>query len=437
MRDSDHRPSEPILHLDMDAFYAAVEVRDDARLRGRPVLVGGRGGRGVVASASYEARAFGVGSAMPMGEALRRCPGAVVIAPRFDRYTAVSRELHEILRSVTPLVEPLALDEAFLDVGGSVRLLGSPVEIAARLRRSIATELRLPASVGVAANKFLAKLCSRKAKPDGLLHLPAARAEEFVAALAVGELWGVGRQTAVRLERAGIRWVRDLMAMDRGALARLVGGTTADRLLALARGRDARTVEPHVDAKGLSAEQTFERDLVTAGELHRVLLSLSERVGRRLRHNGVRARTVTLKLRHASFQTVTRAHTLAASTNQANEVFAVATELLDGVWSAPSPVRLLGVAASRLVSGEQGVQMDLLGSARWEAAERVADQVRAQFGDVALTRGALLGDAPGTTAPSRDDLRGPRYHAPRGGPAPPGKIRVQEPRERNGPDLQA
>ena len=405
MRDRDHRPPEPILHLDMDAFYAAVEMRDDARLRGRPVLVGGRGGRGVVASASYEARAFGVGSAMPMGEALRRCPGAVVVAPRFDRYSAVSRQLHEILRSVTPLVEPLALDEAFLDVGGSVRLLGPPVEIAAHLRHHIAAELHLPASVGVAPNKFLAKLCSRKAKPDGLLHLPAARAEEFVAALAVSELWGVGEQTAARLERAGVLWVRDLLTMDPAALARLVGGATADKLLTLARGRDVRRVQPHVDAKGLSAEQTFERDLVTAGQLHRALLELSERLGRRLRHNDIRARTVTLKLRHASFQTVTRAHTLSTPTDEATEMFAVVTDLLGTVWSEPTPVRLLGVAASRLVASDRGVQLDLLGTTRWSAAERVADQVRAQFGDVALTRGALLGDTSRKNAPSRDDLR--------------------------------
>ena len=405
MRDRGHRPPEPILHLDMDAFYAAVEMRDDARLRGRPVVVGGRGSRGVVASASYEAREFGVGSAMPMGEALRRCPGAIVVAPRFDRYAAVSRELHEILRSVTPLFEPLALDEAFLDVGGSVRLLGSPVQIAAHLRHRIAAELHLPASVGVAPNKFLAKLCSRKAKPDGLLHLPAARAEEFVAALAVGELWGVGEQTAARLQRAGVWWVRDLLTMDRTALARLVGGVTADKLLMLARGRDVRPVQPDVDTKGLSAEQTFERDLVTAAQLHRALLQLSERVGRRLRHNDVRARTITLKLRYASFSTVTRAHTLSTPTDQATDVLAVVRDLLATVWSEPTPVRLLGVVASRLVGGERGVQLDLLDGSRWATAERVADQVRAQFGDVALTRGALLGDAAGTNAPSRDDLR--------------------------------
>jgi DNA polymerase-4 len=390
----------------MDAFYAAVEMRDDPRLHGRPVLVGGTGGRGVVASASYEARAFGVGSAMPMTEALRRCSGAMVVAPRFEVYAAVSRELHDIMRSVTPLVEPLALDEAFLDVGGSVRLLGTPVEIAADLRRRIAAELRLPASVGVAPNKFLAKLCSRKAKPDGLLHLPADRADQFLAALPVHELWGVGEQTAERLQRAGIRWVRDLRAVDEATLTRLLGVAAAHKLRSLAYGRDARVVQPHVDAKGLSAEETFAQDLMQSAQLARVLLALSERVGQRLRRADVRARTVTLKLRHASFQTLTRSQTLPVPTNQATQVFRVVTDLLGQVWTEPTPVRLLGVGASRLVAENNGVQMDMLGATRWEAAERVADDVRAQFGDIALTRGALLGDERHPAAPSRDDLPG-------------------------------
>ena len=398
------RPPEPILHLDMDAFYAAIEMRDDPRLRGRPVLVGGTGGRGVVASASYEARAFGIGSAMPMAQALRRCPAAVVVAPRFAVYAAVSRDLHEILRSATPLVEPLALDEAFLDVGGSVRLLGRPVEIAAGLRRRIARELGLPASVGVAPNKFLAKLCSLKAKPDGLLHLPAGRVDAFLSQLAVRELWGVGEQTAARLERAGIRRVRDLRAMDHAALRGLVGGAAAGTLRALAHGRDARPVEPQVDAKGLSAEQTFPQDLTAEPDVTRALLALSERVGRRLRHGRVRARTVTLKVRYGSFQTVTRSSTLPAPTSQATAVFAVVGDLLPRVWAEPTPVRLLGVGASRLVEEGRGEQLDLLTSSRWEAAERVADRVREQFGDIALTRGALLGPVAPIAAPSRDDL---------------------------------
>ena len=400
------RPDEPILHVDMDAFYAAVEVRDDPSLRGRPVVVGGSGGRGVVASASYEARRFGVHSAMPMAQAVRRCPGAVVVAPRFDVYRDVSADLGAIFRSVTPLVEPLALDEAFLDVGGSVRLLGPPEVVAALLRQRIADELGLPASVGIAPNKFLAKLCSKMAKPDGIRHLRLAEVDAFLAALPVGEVWGVGQRTAERLSAAGIGRVGDLRMIDERALARLVGGAGAGRLRALAVGVDDRTVEADVDAKGISAEQTFPVDLVTAADAHRALLELAEKVGRRLRSGGVRARTVTVKVRDASFATRTRSRTLAVATSQSSELYPVAVELLATAWTPPAPIRLLGVGGAGLVAGDAGRQLDLLDGARWETAEQVADRIRAQFGEAALTRGALLGgDAPVNRAPTRDDLK--------------------------------
>ncbi len=399
------RPAEPILHVDMDAFYAAVEVRDDPRLRGRPVVVGGTGGRGVVASASYEARRHGVHSAMPMAQAVRRCPGAVVVAPRFDVYRDVSADLGAIFRSVTPHVEPLALDEAFLDVGGSVRLLGPPEAIAALLRRRIAEELGLPASVGIAPNKFLAKLCSKRAKPDGVLHLRRGEVEAFLAALPVGELWGVGQHTAERLTAAGISRVGDLRPIDQRALARLVGQAAARRLRSLAAGVDVRTVESDVDAKGISAEETFAVDLVTAAAAHHALLGLAEKVARRLRGGGVRARTVTVKVRDATFTTRTRSRTLAVPTSQSAELYPAAVELLATAWTPPTPVRLLGVGGSGLVAGDAGRQLDLLGGVRWEAAEQVADRVRDQFGEGALTRGALLGGRdPVNRAPSRDDL---------------------------------
>jgi DNA polymerase-4 len=399
------RPDEPILHVDMDAFYAAVEVRDDPRLRSRPVIVGGTGGRGVVASASYEARRFGVHSAMPMAQAVRRCPAAAVIAPRFDTYREVSAQLNAIFRSVTPHVESLALDEAFLDVGGSVRLLGAPEDIAALLRRRIAGELGLPASVGIAPNKFLAKLCSRRAKPDGVHHLRRRDVDAFLAALPVGELWGVGRRTADRLTGAGIARVGDLRTIDERALARLVGGALAGRLRSLAAGVDDRAVEADVDAKGISAEQTFAIDLTTADDARRALLALADKVGRRLRHGGWRARTVTIKVRDASFATRTRSRTLAVPTSQAAELYPVAVELLATAWAEPAPIRLLGVGGSGLVASGAGRQLDLLGGGRWETAEQVADRVRAQFGDAALTRGALLGGGdPVNRAPSRDDL---------------------------------
>nr|MDQ3343688.1 DNA polymerase IV [Actinomycetota bacterium] len=224
------RPAEPILHVDMDAFYASVEVLADPSLAGRPVLVGGQGGRGVVASASYEARAMGVGSAMPMARALRLCPDAVVVSPDFGRYQEVSADLQQIFLSVTPLVEPLSLDEAFLDVGGSVRLFGSPAALGAALRRRIRDQLGLPASVGVAPNKFLAKLCSTKAKPDGLLHLPVAGVGEYLRPLGVRDLWGVGEQTAARLERFGVRTVGALADLPQTTLTRLVGPAAAHQL---------------------------------------------------------------------------------------------------------------------------------------------------------------------------------------------------------------
>ncbi len=374
----------------MDAFYAAVEVQRDASLAGRPVLVGGTGGRGVVASASYEARAHGISSAMPMASALRRCPDAVVLPPDFERYGQVSRQLMEILRSVTPLVEPLSLDEAFCDVGGSVRLLGPPEKVGAGLRRRIASELGLPASVGVAPNKFLAKLCSGKAKPDGLLHLRVDDVEDFLAPLSVRDLWGVGAQTADHLARFGLRTFGDVAAIDRATLARIVGQAAATQLSELARGEDRRGVTPHEPAKGMSAEETFDTDVDDPEVLRRELLRLAEKVGRRLRASGVTGRTVTLKVRYASFQTVTRSRTLAVPTDQATELHREATELLDALRLERVRVRLVGLGATNLIPAGGSRQLDLLTDDRWGRLERAADVARTRFGDEAVTRGALL-----------------------------------------------
>ena len=386
------RPAEPILHLDMDAFYASVEVRAEPTLAGRPVLVGGTGGRGVVASASYEARAHGVRSAMPMAEALRRCPDAVVLAPDFARYREASEALMAILRSVTPLVEPLSLDEAFCDVGGAVRLLGDPPTIAEALRARIREELRLPASVGVAPNKFLAKLCSEKAKPDGLLHLPAGEVRAFLEPLDVRDLWGVGAQTATRLARFGLTTVGDLAAADPATLVRIVGEAAGTQLAMLARGEDPRPVVPHEPAKGMSAEETFDHDVDDPEVLRRELLRLAERVARRLRAGGVAGRTVVLKLRYASFETITRSRTLAVPTDQATELHHEVVGLLEELRLERVRVRLLGVGAHNLVPAGGARQLDLLGSDRWDRLERAADRARERFGDAALTRGALLDD---------------------------------------------
>jgi DNA polymerase IV len=407
------RPPEPILHVDMDAFYASVEVRRDPSLGGRPVLVGGSGGRGVVASASYEARRYGVTSAMPMARARRLCPDAIVLAPDFGAYQKASAALREILESVTPLVEPLALDEAFLDVGGAVRLFGSPPVIGARLRERIRAELNLPASVGVAPNKFLAKLCSGKAKPDGLLHLRAAEVRTFLDPLPVRDLWGVGEQTAARLDRFGLRVVADVARVGEPTLARIVGRAMAAQLTALARGDDPRPVIPNEPAKGMSAEETFDRDVDDPTVLRRELLRLSETLAQRLRRAGAAGRTVTLKLRYANFQTVTRSHTLEVATDHATQIHREVAALLDALRLERVRVRLVGVGVMNLVPAGAGRQLQLFGStdlqeARWAALERAADDARRRFGEQAVTRGALL-DCEGTRAdtprPTRDDVQ--------------------------------
>jgi DNA polymerase IV len=387
-------PPEPVLHVDMDAFYASVEVRRRPELAGRPVLVGGTGGRGVVASASYEARARGVSSAMPMARALRLCPDAVVLPPDFAAYGEASRRIREVFLAYTPLVEPLSLDEAFLDVRGSVRLFGPPPAIGAEIRRRIRDELGLPASVGVAPNKFLAKLCSTKAKPDGLLHLPVAGVDAFLAPLPVGDLWGVGEKTSERLGRFGIRTVADLRHVPADTLRRLVGEAAAPHLASLARGQDLRAVVPHQPAKGVSAEETFEADVDDPAVLRRELLRLAERVARRLRGGGTAARTVTLKLRYATFQTVTRSTTLPTPVDDATRLHAAAVELLDGLRLERVRVRLVGLGTSNLVPGDAARQLSLTADDRWQQLERAADRARDRFGESAVTRGSLLADEP-------------------------------------------
>ena len=386
------RPPEPILHVDMDAFYASVEAREDPSLAGKPLLVGGPGNRGVVASASYEARVFGIRSAMSMAQARRLCPDAIVCGSNFDLYRQISAQLIELFRAVTPLVEPLSLDEAFLDVGGAMRLLGSPVDIGHRIRRRIAEELRLPASVGVASNKHLAKMLSAKAKPDGLLHLPADRVDAFLLPLGVGELWGVGEKTAAALERYGIRTVADIREMPGDTLRRVVGDASAAHLTELAAGADPRSVQPYEPAKGMSAEETFDADVDDLDLLRTEVLRLSERVARRLRRSDVAARTVTLKLRYANFSTITRSKTLRVPTDQATALHREVAALLDALHLERVRVRLIGVGTSNLVPSGASRQLDLLDDDRWSRLEHAADAARDRFGQAVVTRGALLSD---------------------------------------------
>ena len=381
-----------ILHVDMDAFYASVHMRDDPSLLGKPVVVGGMGGRGVVASASYEARAFGVRSAMPMARALRMCPDLVVVRPDFDRYAEVSRQVRDIFESVTPLVEPISIDEAFLDVSGSLRLFGPPEQIGADLRRRIRDELSLPASVGIAPNKYLAKLCSQKAKPDGVLHLRPEEVDAFLQPLSVRDLWGVGEQTAARLDRFGIRTIGDVLATPQATLDRIVGPAAGGQMARLARGRDSRPVIPYEAAKGVSHEETFDRDVDDPAILRRELLRLAEKVARRLRAGHVAARTVTLKLRYANFSTITRSHTLAQATDAAQQLHSESVALLDALRLERVRVRLIGLGASNLVPADAARQLRLDDDDRWDSIERAADVARHRFGDESVTRGALLDD---------------------------------------------
>ncbi|MET8907000.1 DNA polymerase IV [Micromonospora sp. NPDC004551] len=382
----------PILHVDMDAFFASVEVRRRPELRGQPVVVGGIGPRGVVSSASYEARRFGVRSAMPTARARALCPHAVYLPPDFTQYSAASRAVMRIFRDVTPLVEPLSLDEAFLDVAGARRLFGTPTEIARLIRRRVAEEQELTCSVGVAPSKFVAKLGSTRAKPDGLLVVPAARVLDFLHPLPVSALWGVGERSAEALQRLGLRTVRDLAEAPPGLLRRAVGEASAAHLHELAWGRDPRRVSPEHVEKSIGAEVTFDTDVSDPAEIRRALLALAEKAGARLRAAGQVGRTVSLKVRLADFRTVSRSRTLGVPTDTAREMFDTAWALWTALAPA-EPVRLVGVRMEGLAAAEETPQQLTLGAPErgWREAEAAADAAAARFGRSVIGPASLLG----------------------------------------------
>jgi len=382
----------PILHVDMDAFFASVEVRHRPELRGRPVVVGGIGPRGVVSSASYEARRYGVRSAMPTARARALCPHAVYLPPDFARYSAASRAVMRIFRDVTPLVEPLSLDEAFLDVAGARRLFGPPSRIARLIRRRVAEEQGLTCSVGVAPSKFVAKLGSTRAKPDGLLVVPAARVLEFLHPLPVAALWGVGERSAEALRRLGLNTVGELAEAPAGLLRRAVGEAAATHLHELAWGRDPRRVSPDQVEKSIGAEVTFDTDVTDPTEIRRALLALAEKVGARLRAAGQVGRTVSLKVRLADFRTVNRSRTLTVPTDTAREMFDTAWAL----WTALAPgepVRLVGVRLEGLAAAQETPRQLALGAPErgWREAEAAADAAAARFGRSVIGPASLLG----------------------------------------------
>jgi DNA polymerase-4 len=384
-----HRPPEPILHVDIDAFYASVEVLKDPSLKGKPVIVGGAGPRGVVASASYEARAFGVRSAMPGVRARRLCPEGIFLASDFDSYRAHSNRFREILLAHTPFVEPISLDEAFLDVGGATSLFGSPVAIGAKIRREVEAEVGVTCSAGVAPTKFVAKLASDGCKPDGLLHVPVEEVASYLEPLPVGRLWGVGEKTGEVLGRMAIRTVGELGRTPRPILERLLGEQSARHLWELSHGIDERDVVPYEAPRSIGHEETFEHDLDDDEMILRELLALSGRVASRLRKDGYRARTVTLKVRLATFTTLTRSRTLPDATEVGADLYHTVAELYRALPGARRRVRLLGVQASGLVpAGAE--QLALLRGERWGDVERAVDRIERRFGRGAAGPASLL-----------------------------------------------
>ena len=394
------RPEEPILHVDLDAFYASVEVLKDPALAGKPVVVGSPAPRGVVMSASYEARARGLHSAMPSMRARRLCPDAVFVPPDFSAYQAYSNRFREILLSFTPVVEPLSLDEAFLDASGAMLLFGSPKEMGERLRAAIRRELHITASVGIGPNKLIAKLASTRTKPDGLLLVPAAEVLSFLDPLPVDALWGIGEKTGETLRRLGIRTVGELAATPGAILDRVLGESHSGSLAALAGGNDDRPVVPFEAPKSVSHEETYPRDLDQPEEILREILSLSHRVAARLRADGYRARTVTLKLRLPSFATLTRSLTIQPPTDLGAEIFRIAGDLFRRLPEGRRRFRLIGVSATGLVpAGAE--QVALVREGRWEEAERALDRVEERFGKGAAVPATLLGRGRSRTAPQK------------------------------------
>ncbi len=378
-----------ILHVDMDAFYASVEQRDNPELRGKPLAVGGTSNRGVVAAASYEAREFGVRSAMPMRDALRRCPHLLRVRPRMAHYKTVSRQVFEIFRGFTPLVEGISLDEAFLDVTGSESLFGPPEGIAAAIKNKILETTSLTASVGVARNKLVAKIASDLDKPDGLTIVYPEHYASRLDPLPAAVIPGIGRETLKRLEHAGLRTVKDLrIAPDR--VLEPVFGRYTRKTRERASGIDDRPVVPSREEKSISAEETYDADLTTRSQMERELLRLTERTSARLRKAGLAAGTVQIKIRQSDFKTYTRQRRIHPAVNGTDSVFGIARDLL-GSWLSSNPgarIRLLGVGGSDLAPAEQP---DLFAdSDSTTAVDEAVDRIRDRFGPDVLGRARTL-----------------------------------------------
>jgi len=408
-RPDDRKPDDhgcPILHVDMDAFYASASLLSRPELKGTPVIIGGGGNRGVVLSATYEARAFGVASAMPMARARRLCPQAAVVAPDYARYERISHAVMAVFASVTPIVEPLSIDEAFLDVSGARRRLGTPRQIAQQIRDTIADEQGITCSVGVASTKFIAKLASGLAKPDGLLVVPADEVVGFLHQLPVGALWGVGDRTEEVLQRLGLRTVADIAYTPVDTLRRALGDNAGPALHALAWGRDSRPVTPTRRERSIGADETFSFDVDDPAYIHRELLKLSDRTAARVRAAGMVGRTISVKVRFSDFTTITRSKTLRDPTDVSRDIYATARALFDGLGLQRARLRLVGVRMEGLMDSDQAPIQGLLDEREhgWRDADRAVDQASARFGAGAVRPASLVEGERSATTPKRGDI---------------------------------
>jgi DNA polymerase IV len=393
-RDSAEPPDDTgctVLHVDMDAFYASATLLSHPDLVGTPVIIGG-GNRGVVLSATYEARRFGVTSAMPMTRARRLCSQATVLPPDHALYSTISAAVMEVFRSVTPIVEPLSLDEAFLDVSGALRRLGSPATIGQLVRDTVHDEQGITCSVGVAPTKFVAKLASGLAKPDGMVVVPRDEVVPFVQQLPVGALWGVGERTEEALVRLGLRTVADIAHTPLATLVRGLGDATGQHLHELAWGRDPRPVEREQREKSIGSDQTFEFDIDDATEIHRRLLALSERTAARVRAAGMAGRTVTLRVRFSDFTTITRSRTLREPTDSGRAIHEAAVGLFDALGLQRARIRLVGVRVEKLVETSQAPIQGVIGEPEhgWRDADKAVDRARSRFGSGAVRPASLV-----------------------------------------------
>ncbi|HET7822038.1 MAG TPA: DNA polymerase IV [Ornithinibacter sp.] len=406
-RDSSEPPDDTgctVLHVDMDAFYASATLLSHPDLVGTPVIIGG-GNRGVVLSATYEARRFGVTSAMPMARARRLCPQATVLPPDHALYSAISAAVMETFRSVTPVIEPLSLDEAFLDVSGAVRLLGSPAVIGQHVRDTVHDEQGITCSVGVAPTKFVAKLASGLAKPDGMVVVPRDEVVPFVQQLPVGALWGVGERTEEALVRLGLRTVADIAHTPLATLVRGLGDATGHHLHELSWGRDPRPVEREQREKSIGSDQTFDYDIDDAAEIHRRLLALSERTAARMRAAGMTGRTVTLRVRFSDFTTITRSRTLREPTDSGRAIHEAAVGLFDALGLQRARIRLVGVRLEKLVEASQAPIQGVIGEREhgWREADKAVDRARSRFGSGSVRPASLIeGDTSASARRPRD-----------------------------------